>query len=147
MEWIWTPSIFISLTDSLYNISCNGGIDGSIDIKITGGSQPYSYLWTDTATFTATTQNITGLRAGIYTVKVTDQNNCDLKLLPGSVYPSFALSEPPPLTITPVLSNSTAGPYNIDCHGGTGSIDISVNGGSGPGTYTYEWSCSNGVQD
>ena len=139
-----SSSVLHFTSDSLYNISCNGGNDGSIDITIIGGSEPYSYLWTDSVAFSAITQDITGLRAAKYTVKVSDQNGCILKILPGSYLPSFTLNEPPPIIIAPLLSNSTAGPYNINCHGGTGSIDITITGGSGPGTYLYSWTTTNG---
>jgi gliding motility-associated-like protein len=130
--------------DSAYNISCFGGSDGSIDITVTGGAGPYTFQWTDSAAFAATTEDITGLKQGTYVVEVKDKNGCILKLLPGSLYPSFTLNEPAPLVITPVLSNSTAGGYNINCYAGTGSIDITVTGGSGPGTYVYNWTTSNG---
>ena len=129
--------------DSAYNISCNGGNDGSIDIQITGGSAPYTFLWTDSASFTANSEDLKDLRAATYTCQVTDQNGCVLKLLPGSVLPSFKLNEPPALDISPVLSNATAGPYNINCNGGTGYINITVTGGSGTG-YTYNWTTTGG---
>ncbi|HNY14275.1 MAG TPA: gliding motility-associated C-terminal domain-containing protein, partial [Bacteroidales bacterium] len=128
--------------DSLYNISCHGGNDGSIDITITGGSGNYTYSWTDSASFASTSQDITGLRAGTYYVEVKDENNCILKILPGSLTPSFTLNEPDPIDISPLLSNSTFGPYNINCHGSTGTIGISVAGGSG--SYTYSWITTDG---
>jgi gliding motility-associated-like protein len=65
-----------------------------------------------------------------------------LKLLPGSILPSFTLNEPAAIDITPVLSSSTFGSYNIDCNGGTGSIGITVTGGSG--VYTYNWTTTGG---
>ncbi|MBK6484075.1 MAG: fibronectin type III domain-containing protein [Chitinophagaceae bacterium] len=43
---------------------------GSIDIKVTKGVSPYSYLWSNGAT----TQDITGLVPGTYTVTVTGAN-------------------------------------------------------------------------
>jgi gliding motility-associated-like protein len=130
-------------SDSAYNISCNGGNDGSIDLTIDGGSKPYVYLWTDSASYTSTLEDISGLRAGTYIVEVKDQNGCILKLLPGALLPSFTLNEPDPIDIAPVLSNSPFGSYNINCNGGIGSIDITVSGGSG-GTYIYTWSTTTG---
>ena len=53
--------------------SCNGGMDGSIELSVTGGTQPYTYLWSPGFW---TDQNINNLTAGTYTVTVTDSNAC-----------------------------------------------------------------------
>ena len=129
--------------DSAYNISCYGGNDGSIDLTITGGSGDFTYYWTDSASFSSTSEDISNLKAGTYVCEIKDVNGCILKLPPGSTLPAFTLTEPLPLHIEPVLSNSTAGPYNINCNGGTGSITITVSGGSA-GSYNYTWSASDG---
>ncbi|MCB0855420.1 MAG: SprB repeat-containing protein, partial [Bacteroidetes bacterium] len=57
----------IVITDSLVQPSCDSS-DGSIFVSASGAIAPYSYLWSNGAT----TQNITGLPAGGYTVYVTD---------------------------------------------------------------------------
>ena len=132
-------------SDNAYGISCHGGSDGSIDITVTGGSGNYSYLWTDGASYTASTPDISGLKEGTYTVQVTDENGCILKLLPGSLLPSFTLNEPDTISILPVLSSSSFGLYNINCNGdNNGSIGITVTGGSGSGTYIYNWTTTDG---
>jgi gliding motility-associated-like protein len=124
------------------NISCNGGSDGSIDMTISGGTGVLTYFWTDSALYTASTQDISNLRAATYVCRVTDENGCVLRLLPESTLPAFTLTEPDPVEISADLSLLPSG-HNIDCSGGTGSIDITVSGGTGPG-YTYRWSTSNG---
>jgi gliding motility-associated-like protein len=48
------------------------GNDGQIDITIIGGSPDYTYLWNQGDT----TQDLTGLTWGEYTVVVTDSNGC-----------------------------------------------------------------------
>ena len=57
------------------NGSCSNAFLGSILIAITGGTSPFTYLWSNGTT----TQNATGLIAGNYYVWVTDFNGCSLK--------------------------------------------------------------------
>ncbi|MEO0775300.1 MAG: SdrD B-like domain-containing protein [Bacteroidota bacterium] len=54
------------------DISTVGGSDGSASVMPSGGTAPFSYLWSDGQT----TQEATGLSAGTYTVTVTDVNGC-----------------------------------------------------------------------
>ncbi|MBN2862065.1 MAG: gliding motility-associated C-terminal domain-containing protein, partial [Bacteroidales bacterium] len=129
--------------DSSYNISCNGGNDGSIDLTVTGGSGYYNFNWTDSVLFSSTSEDISNLSAGTYVCEITDENGCILRLPPLSTLPTFTLSEPQALNIEPTLSNSIAGLYNINCNGGTGSIEISVSGGS-EGSFQYTWTASDG---
>ena len=61
----------------------------------------------------ATTKDISGLTAGVYSCIVRDQNGCIL-----TPEPSFTLTEPLPLVITSsTTSFSTDGAYNINCNG------------------------------
>ena len=65
------------------NVSMFGLSDGSISITISGGMSPYNYIWSNGAT----TQNITNLIAGTYTVFVTDMSGC-------VVEQTFTIKEP-----------------------------------------------------
>ena len=53
--------------DGNFNISCNGGNDGSINMTVSGGSGNYIFSWTGPNGFSATTKDLTGLKAGVYT--------------------------------------------------------------------------------
>jgi gliding motility-associated-like protein len=121
-----------------FHISCNGASDGYIKLSVEGGSGEYSYLWTGPDGFTATTRDIFNLKAGIYDCTVTDIGGCEL--MP---HPHFELVEPDILSITAVSPLFGAGPYNIGCFGETGSIDVTVTGGTN-GFYHYEWTTSDG---
>lgn len=137
---VMTDSRLSFSRDSLYNISCFNGKDGAIDITVSGGSGSYNFSWTGPGGFTSTSEDITGLRAGIYTATITDVSNTTCILMP---QPVFTLTQPDTLLIGIVKSVSPDGNHNINCNGGTGSIDLTVTGGS-PGNYTYSWSTDNG---
>lgn len=55
------------------NVICSGSA-GSIDIVVANGTPPYIFSWSNNAT----TEDITGLSAGIYTVTITDSIGCTL---------------------------------------------------------------------
>src|SRR5207247_8979931 len=54
------------------NVSCNGGTNGSASVVASGGTSPYSYLWSNGPT----TSSNTNLASGTYTVTVSDNNGC-----------------------------------------------------------------------
>lgn len=62
----------LNIANNNVNVSCYGGNKGLIDIAPTGGTIPYSYSWSNNAT----TQDISGLTAGSYSVLLTDANSC-----------------------------------------------------------------------
>ena len=118
----------INLTTVVVNVNCYNAQNGSIDLSVTGGTAPYTYLWSNSAT----TQDLSGLAPGTYTVTVTDA-------LGFTASTSATVTEPPVL-----VTSATTG--NVSCFGGSnGNIDLSVSGGS-PG-YTYLWSNGATTQD
>lgn len=73
-----------------YNVSCNGGGDGSAEVFPADGTAPYTYQWDDP--LSQTTKVATGLSAGVYSVTVTDAGGC---VTSGNV----TLTEPDPLSV------------------------------------------------
>ena len=69
-----TEPTLVTLTNDSVDASCNGLCDGQAIINVSGGVQPYTYLWNDTSA--QTTSIATGLCAGIYQVLVIDSNGC-----------------------------------------------------------------------
>jgi gliding motility-associated-like protein len=55
-----------------HNITMFGGSDGSITLNPAGGTPPYSFAWSNGSS----TQNLSGLSAGTYSVVITDANGC-----------------------------------------------------------------------
>ena len=124
-----TDSIGISLPPPLsytkkvsdyngYNISCYGLANGSIEITSIGGQEPITYNWTGPDGFSSVSRDLSGLKAGSYTLLITDSNFC-------SAAETIELTEPGKLGIDIILSTSTAGNFNINCAGdATGSITV-----------------------
>ncbi|MFM9053223.1 MAG: hypothetical protein ACKOKF_13080, partial [Bacteroidota bacterium] len=109
-------------------VSCNGGSNGSIDLSVSSGTSPFSYSWSNGAT----TEDISGLGQGSYSVTVTDANGC-------TATASVAVTQP-----TAVALSTTQ--TNVLCNGAaTGSVDLTVTGGTAP--YSYSWSNGATTQD
>lgn len=53
---------------------CNNPNSGSISLVVSGGSQPYSYTWSNGAT----TKDLSNIPAGTYVANITDANGCTL---------------------------------------------------------------------
>ncbi|CAF0787684.1 unnamed protein product [Rotaria sordida] len=110
-----------------FNISCNGGNNGSIDVTTTGGSGTYTFNWSGPGGFSANTEDIANLYAGTYTLIVSDVNGCDDTL-------TFIMTDPEPISLVAVNAPSFCGLSN-------GTIDLTVNGGSG--FYNFVWTDGN----
>jgi len=108
------------------NIQCAGEATGEIQVVVSGGTPPYTYLWTGTNNPTG--DHPTGLAAGTYSLSVTDANGC---MVPSG---NIVLTEPAQeLAIDPAyIVQHVSTPNGVD-----GSIQVTVNGGVG--TYQYQW--------
>ena len=76
------------------HMSCNGGTNGEIDLTVSGGTAGYTYAWTAVSGsgLDSTSQDQTGLTAGVYEVVVTDNTGCTISR-------RYVVSDPAPLTI------------------------------------------------
>ena len=109
----------LALNFNLSVIQCYGNSDGMIDLNVSGGNPPYGFSWSNGAT----TQNLTALPSGLYSVTVTDNSNC-------LISDSVILTQPPQLTLT-----ITANPdFGNNC---TGEAVALVTGGVSP--YAFLW--------
>ena len=109
------------VSDVVQGIECNGSTEGSIDVTVTGGVMPYTFLWNTGAM----TEDLADIGAGAYSVTITDAQLCQ-------VVGMYTIDDVPPL----VISVDTA---HIACSGeATGSIALTVEGGTQP--YIFKWS-------
>lgn len=117
-------------------ISCFGLTDASANVNTIGGTAPYTFNWSSTPSQTIAALSNVG--AGSYSVLVTDVNGCNITR-------TITINQPTAITAQ-ILSLSNYNGYNISCFGNSnGSIDITVNGGTG--AYTYTWSNAATIQD
>lgn len=73
---ITQPAASIALSNTMTQVSCYGISNGAIDLTVTGGTPTYVYSWAGPSSYTASSQDITGLAIGNYSVTVADQNAC-----------------------------------------------------------------------
>jgi len=117
------------------NVSCNGATDGSVDLSVSGGCEPYSYAWSNGAS----SEDVSGLGAGAYTVTITDANG-------QTATASMNLTEPAALSVSGSSSGYLSGPgvtgNTLYIGYGPQSINLQVNAMGGHAPYTYSWSNS-----
>jgi hypothetical protein len=111
------PAAPLSATVKTTKVACYGG-SATAQIFAAGGTVPYRFTWSQSAS-TASYRN--DLVAGIYSVTVTDANNC---VIASPV--TFTIEGPAnPLT----LSNLSAGTSTC---GGVAPVTFNINGGTTP---------------
>ena len=111
----------LTVSAQINPVACTGENTGAINITVGGGTPGYTYLWSNGAT----TQDLTNLAAGTYTVTITDANGCTL-------VQSFTVTTVDQLVVTGVVRD-------LECFNNTsGRVTLSVSGGTAP--YAYVWS-------
>ena len=120
---LFQPDVVSVSSLSVNDVSCHGDETGYAIATPIGGTSPYSFNWSNGST----SSSANGLGAGIYTVSISDNNNCP------SADSAFTIDQP-----TLALSLSTA-QSNISCNGGSdGSALVNIIGGTLP--YSFLWS-------
>lgn len=122
------PTILVIDDISGTDITCGGGTDGMASASASGGIAPLTYTWQPSGQMG---QNVTDLLAGVQTLTVSDANGC-------TTTASVELFEPLPLVIDDISSTP------VICNGeNTGSASVTVSGGTGAYTYTWQPSLQN----
>jgi gliding motility-associated-like protein len=96
--------------------------NGSVTLTVTGGTAPYTYLWSDGSTGSA----LMNAGGGSHSVTVTDSGS------PACAIPAtFMLNDILPVTIIENINPTT-------CSNTNGAISINITGGTAP--YSFSWS-------
>jgi gliding motility-associated-like protein len=118
-----TANAGLTVTTTSTNASCTGVCNGSVSTTINGGTAPYTYLWSTSAS----SPGLLNLCAGTYIIAVSDANGC-VDTAHAQVYTGIGP------TVTTTATNASCA---SNCNG---SVSTSVSGGTAP--YTYLWSTS-----
>ncbi len=105
------------------HITCNGSLNGSVNVTAAGGSAPYQWMWSNGTT----TEDLSAVGAGLYSVTVTDAGGCKSNSQYNVIEPSAIQ-----------LSFTGTSPSCIE--NSDGNVTVIVNGGT-PG-YIYQWNPS-----
>ncbi|MDG1350562.1 MAG: S8 family serine peptidase [Crocinitomicaceae bacterium] len=103
---------------TVQNVTCNGAANGAIDVTVLDGTPGFTFEWDNGMM----TEDISGLVAGTYRLKITNANGC-------SVWGSYTVEQSASLVAELEVIQPTADE--------DGEIDLTVSGGVAP--YTYTW--------
>jgi SprB repeat len=104
----------------VYNETSAGASNGQIILTMAGGIAPYSFSWSGSNGYTASTQNISNLRAGNYNVTIND------------AYCGTATLNIVVEVCSLIATTETTG----TCGNDLGSVSIQLQNGAGPYTYS-----------
>jgi gliding motility-associated-like protein len=96
--------------------------NGSVNVTVSGGTTPYVYLWSNAET----TEDISGLNSGIYSLTVTDIRGCEV------IFIDTIIQNNIPISISGAVVSSICYREN------TGSIVVTASDGIAP--YSFVWS-------
>lgn len=117
------PSTSVSVSLKGTNVSCFNGSDGRVDLSGSGGTPPYTYNWNNGAK----TEDLENIKAGNYSVVMTDNNGCKTNA-------SKVITQP---TKVKIQLSSTP----VSCfEGSDGTASSVISGGTPP--YEYYWTNS-----
>lgn len=120
-SWL-EESFFLNATPVVQHSNC--GNDGAITLNRVKGYGSISYDWSNGES----TENLTNIGAGTYSVTVTDQNGYD------KVFGPFVVNGP-----TDPLALDVIAETDVSCFGGNdGTVTVNATGGSSG--YQYKWS-------
>ncbi len=116
----------MSLNFAVTPVSTVGGADGAINLTVTGGTSPKTFIWTNTQS----TEDISNLSSGQYCVTVTDAAGCTITGCGNVTQPTCNLAITSVVAANPLCNTGSTGSIAITTTGANGAVQYSVNGGS-----------------
>ncbi|RAV99575.1 T9SS type B sorting domain-containing protein [Pseudochryseolinea flava] len=129
----YSPALVLNAV--ITNATCNGAATGAVDLTVSGGIPPYTYLWSNGAT----TQDLNPIAAGTYSVTVTDAAGCTATLNNQTVTQPLVITIDNVASTNLTCTGASDGAINVDASGGTGALVYTLNPGAvvnGTGNYT-----------
>jgi len=114
--------------DDLTNVTCNGQNNGAINITVSGGIAPYTFVWSkDGNSGYSSNEDLTNLSPGTYALLLTDDYGSTTTLQVG-------ITQPPLLTAVATGTSTTC----------SNSASVAASGGTSP--YSYLWNIGASTQ-
>ncbi len=120
----------IDATVTSTNITCNGANNGTITVSgINGGTAPYSTNWVGPGAFTSTSNNLSGLAPGSYSLTITDAiGRCEYN-------ETVVLTQPTAVGFNSSITHPT-------CAGGPNNGSVLITGTGGVPNYNIQLGAS-----
>jgi len=120
------PATAVTASATATNATCNANANGAVNLTAAGGTGNLTYSWNNSTT----TEDLSNVAAGTYTVTVTDANSC-------TVTATATVTEPTAISLSATATDVTSG--------SNGALNLTVTGGTSP--YGYAWSNSTNTED
>lgn len=114
-------------------ITCFGAKNGSVDLNISGGTEPLNFNWTNGAGFKSSNTSISSLSPGSYAVNIQSYAGC-------AIDTSFVITEPE-------LLGSEVSLDPMICKNGTTTLHVNGTGGTLPYTGIGNFTVGSGNQN
>lgn len=122
-----TAGGMLMVSGAVQDLACFNDSSGAIDVTITGANGAVTIAWSNGAT----TEDLNGLAAGVYTISVTDNDT--------TINETFTVNEPPQIVVNGVITPPSTGTA-ID-----GAINVTTTGGVPP--FNFSWSNGETTED
>jgi gliding motility-associated-like protein len=134
-------SLPVTIVVSKTDVICQGTSTGSISLNVSGGTTPYSYIWSSNVGG-RTTNSLSNLPAGTYNVTVTEGSTSKCKVV-GTVdiiEPSFGILA----SINVSETSGNRADDGIICQNDEAVLTVDAITFSGASLSSYQWSDANG---
>ena len=119
---ILQPTSALQMNYAKKDVNCFDGLDGEITVQVNGGSIPYQYNWSNGTD----KSDLKKIGRGIYTIKISDKNQC-------TISESIEILSPDKALFADFEKS------DVKCHhGNDGTIKLTIEGGTPD--YSYLWS-------